>query len=704
MFFNQILYITPKNIRITFSAKGWLLFFCLVLFPFISIIAACSEPSPIMQCAAVQANGNVTISWKSISPSGSFNSYHIYTSTSSTGPFTVLDSVFTASQSSYTHVGANANVAQVYYFINTRCADNNFSSPSDTINTLHLTVNNPGSGTAQLSWKPIVADTQTRYTVLKESPVGVWTIAGTINNPAKALATLNYTDTILVCNATINYRVETKESSGCNFVSSVAGGVFQNKIVPNIPLFDTVSVNDNNKVVMSWNVNPAVDVQGYVIYKYNGASWIAVDSVLGKNTVTFTDTASGATSAAQQYRLAAYDSCNNISPQSTMLSSMFLSATADICDRSATLSWTPYTGFGTTLSGYRIYRSSTGISGPYSLVGSVGSTELTYIAAGLAASTTYYFKVQAVKIGGAKTASSNRITFYSATPVPPKFLYIQNVSVASDNQVEITCHVDITSVSKGYAISRADSLKGPYVQIGTVDASGVSPVVFTDKKADAKNQAYYYRVTNIDSCGNKGLQSTVSNTIFLKVKSEKDSLRNQLTWNNYGIWLGGVITYNIYRQIEGVGGAVLIASVATGTNTYTDDVSGIKQGQGVFIYYIEAVEGSGNPYGFTETSLSNEAKGFMPTKIYVPNAFSPDYDSKNDEFKPVGLYVDFSGYQMRIFNRKGLQLFSSENIDVGWDGTFKGKECELGVYVYTIQYKTSWGEYIDINGTFTLLR
>ena len=64
----------------------------------------------------------------------------------------------------------------------------------------------------------------------------------------------------------------------------------------------------------------------------------------------------------------------------------------------------------------------------------------------------------------------------------------------------------------------------------------------------------------------------------------------------------------------------------------------------------------------------------------------------------------FTEYEFDVFNRWGLQVFKTDKVDEGWDGTNHGKKQELGVYVYLIKFKTSKGEYLQFKGTVTLVR
>jgi gliding motility-associated-like protein len=93
--------------------------------------------------------------------------------------------------------------------------------------------------------------------------------------------------------------------------------------------------------------------------------------------------------------------------------------------------------------------------------------------------------------------------------------------------------------------------------------------------------------------------------------------------------------------------------------------------------------------------------------LWLPNAFSPNYDGKNDLFKPVIQgYLTF--YQIQIFNRWGQQIYESSDPLSGWDGTFNGNVCPDDMYVYIVRYshstEISSDKRIIKRGTVTIIR
>lgn len=669
----------------------------------ITVLSLPIVQSPQPRCVSVLPNGNVTLTWSiPPDPDGGFNSYHIYTANALAGPYTLLDSIFTYTQNTYTHVGANANTASRYYCIKTRSGCNVYSPAIDTVRSMLLNVTNPANGTAILTWNaiatPNISSSTGTYTIYQEYPAGVWTPTGSTNN-------LNFVDTVYICNATINYRVEIADTTGCTSVSSISGGLFQNIIVPSIPTFDTLSVDDNNDALMSWNVNPSADVEAYVVYQFNGTAWIPIDTIYGINNTNYTYLLSNAGTASEEYRLAAFDTCGNISPLGSTLSTIYLTASPDICSRSAILNWTAYSNsLGTGLAGYRIYSSTTSLTGPFTLAATVAAGTTSYTLSGLAPSMMYYFKVQAFDASGTKTTSSNRINFYSATPIPPNFIYLRKASVIDDSKVEVSCHIDLATSGLGFKIMRSlDNIT--FTQVGTAPSSATTPVVYFDATARVDDNSYYYKVISIDSCGYDGIETNIGKTILTRAVGDSETMTNTIYWSDYETWQGNVLSYNIYRGIDGVLDPTPIANVPfTGSdnNIYVDDISGQLFGQGVFNYYIEALEGMGNTYGFNDNAFSNVAEAYQDPKIFIPNAFKPG--GFNNVFIPVTTFVDITDYDFTVFNRWGLKVFNTTDIMEGWDGTYKGNKSEFGVYVYLVRFKNSKGEYFELKGSVTLLR
>ncbi len=90
--------------------------------------------------------------------------------------------------------------------------------------------------------------------------------------------------------------------------------------------------------------------------------------------------------------------------------------------------------------------------------------------------------------------------------------------------------------------------------------------------------------------------------------------------------------------------------------------------------------------------------------IYIPNIFSPDGDGFNDTW-----YITFKDYhpmiiEAAIFDRWGEKVAEWHNVpNVNWDGIFKGKKVNTGVFVYYFKYKGRDGKEVIVKGDVTVL-
>lgn len=88
--------------------------------------------------------------------------------------------------------------------------------------------------------------------------------------------------------------------------------------------------------------------------------------------------------------------------------------------------------------------------------------------------------------------------------------------------------------------------------------------------------------------------------------------------------------------------------------------------------------------------------------VFIPNAFSPNNDGYNDEFK-VRSSALLSG-TLLIYDRWGNKVFESNDLTKGWDGIYKGQPAQVEVYGYYFEGKCINEEPIVIKGNITLLR
>ncbi len=88
--------------------------------------------------------------------------------------------------------------------------------------------------------------------------------------------------------------------------------------------------------------------------------------------------------------------------------------------------------------------------------------------------------------------------------------------------------------------------------------------------------------------------------------------------------------------------------------------------------------------------------------LYIPNAFSPNGDGKNDFFGAEGTFI--SSFEMSVFDRWGQLVTKIDNIDKSWNGTYKGKDALEDTYIYKGSVRDVFGKSRLFHGQVNLVR
>ncbi|NIG56630.1 Ig-like domain-containing protein [Chitinophaga sp. Cy-1792] len=88
--------------------------------------------------------------------------------------------------------------------------------------------------------------------------------------------------------------------------------------------------------------------------------------------------------------------------------------------------------------------------------------------------------------------------------------------------------------------------------------------------------------------------------------------------------------------------------------------------------------------------------------FFVPNAFTPNGDGRNDVFKAYGSGI--REITLQVYTQWGEKVFESNDATRGWDGTYKGRQQPVGVYVYALKAVMLDGAVITKKGSVNLIR
>ncbi|MGD1894579.1 MAG: gliding motility-associated C-terminal domain-containing protein, partial [Cyclobacteriaceae bacterium] len=154
--------------------------------------------------------------------------------------------------------------------------------------------------------------------------------------------------------------------------------------------------------------------------------------------------------------------------------------------------------------------------------------------------------------------------------------------------------------------------------------------------------------------------------------------------------------YYIYRALSD-STYVLYDSVSTDSDEleYVDSSVEIDQ---EYCYQVTYLGDCDN-----ESAVSNEVCLRVPSQaqVFLPNAFTPNGDGLNDVFLYKAALVESVIFE--VYNRWGELIFRTNQLDVGWDGTYNGVLASQGTYLYKIDVTDQLGNRFTQQGKVVLL-
>ena len=88
--------------------------------------------------------------------------------------------------------------------------------------------------------------------------------------------------------------------------------------------------------------------------------------------------------------------------------------------------------------------------------------------------------------------------------------------------------------------------------------------------------------------------------------------------------------------------------------------------------------------------------------LFVPSGFSPNGDWLNDILKVIGGGTSF--FNFIIYDKWGNVVFETNDISIGWDGTYKGVDLPSDVFIYVVEASFTNSQVVKLTGDVTLFR
>ena len=260
-----------------------------------------------------------------------------------------------------------------------------------------------------------------------------------------------------------------------------------------------------------------------------------------------------------------------------------------------------------------------------------------------------------------------------------------------------------TSITEPLALSSQSAVKNIPCDMACIGKAwanvqgGTPPYqwIWDDGNSQATNPAfqlcagiYHATITDANNCNTKDTVEVLDSSLYINFTAwaDMDTIYKGNSTNIHATSLANGYNYS-WHPVIGLSDPNSISPTATPNTTTT--------------YTIDAVDQYGCSYQNIVTIYVLDVICEEPY-IYVPNAFTPNNDGKNDI-----LYVNSSvGYEInfKIYDRWGELVFETTDINQGWNGNYRNKQLEAGVYVYHLELECFNHEHFIKKGNITLIR
>jgi gliding motility-associated-like protein len=161
------------------------------------------------------------------------------------------------------------------------------------------------------------------------------------------------------------------------------------------------------------------------------------------------------------------------------------------------------------------------------------------------------------------------------------------------------------------------------------------------------------------------------------------------------------VVVNQPLQFNATGGRTYSWSPGTSlTNPGISDPVAVYNGTFDNITYFLTVTDENN---CTDVDTINVRIFRTAPQIFVPSAFTPNGDGRNDFFRPVAVGITKIDY-FRVYNRWGQMVFETRVNEMGWDGKINGVPQGTNTYVWVVKGEDYTGKVVTAKGTVTLVR
>lgn len=269
------------------------------------------------------------------------------------------------------------------------------------------------------------------------------------------------------------------------------------------------------------------------------------------------------------------------------------------------------------------------------------------------------------------------------------------VNVKADARLELQSDSVVTCVGSGALFAIKEPVTGVTYNWYAVPENGTAAgtgTTYTLQPVTAKTYVYVAAV-NVNGC-----VTAPRKTVVADVKPVL--MAPVVTVDSTGIstirFAWSTVTNATGYEISTDGG-VTWSIPSSGTMGLTHTVSGLQPGKEVKIQV--RVKGE---LACQEAVSAVVTATTLLDSVFAANAFSPNGDNLNDEFRIRGEVI--KSLHLAIFNQWGEKVFETADKSVGWKGDYKGKPQPSGVYIYVCNIILMDGSSTTKKGSVNLVR
>lgn len=470
---------------------------------------------------------------------------------------------------------------------------------------------------------------------------------------------------------------------GCyDSLKNAAYIIIGDTVPPKPPALYRVTVIDDHTAEIDFGKNTDFDFQKYVIYvKDETGNVKLLDEISDANDTIYFEKGLNNLHHSYCFMVQAVNVCDY---KSDTLASMYhctINLDAEAVVNAASLSWTPYVGW--PVKQYKIYRQGAESPPQFYILDSVPGYQLKYIDTSVICYRTMVYQVEGIEQGGNQQLSWSD----TAATIP-----IHVPHVPPGNMVRATVENNKTTLVEWEPVPNSHvknwmlEKSADGINFNRIDTPICSVLSEADQKVNVQTTSYTYRLRILDSCGDLGPYSSIGKTILLNIDTNSD-VKPKLVWTAYQDWPEGVKYYDIDIE-NGSNSFDFLTKTNSGMDTVFVDTITDLNSLPFYTYHVVAHRNGilSNPdRNINITSMSNDATLQPHSRLFIPNAFTPNGDGINDSFFVEGLYI--KEFHMKIFDRWGTKVFESGSMKDKWSGRYKNGPPVLDAYKYLIYYR-----------------